>query len=328
MATATRPLRLDTIELSDNPLDYYPDEGLLKAFEIAVALGKPLLLSGEPGTGKTKFAHWAARKLSIQTDGQPGAFLPDPFIFPVKSTSLAGDLFYHYDAIGHFRSGAQKAAQYIRLEALGQAIAHAFDEGSKDLDTLVDIGNLKRAGRDSAYVPQARSSVILIDEADKAPREFPNDLLHEIENYAFRIPELACGLSRPRKGPCRIVTIITSNSEKNLPNAFLRRCVFYNINFPADKLLEIAKLKLQLGNAEYDAAINKAITEFMKLRDAATNKKPTTSEFLDWLGVLQSNGLLKGGKFPPDGSNAEDSAIYQASMSTLLKTTDDLRSVA
>ncbi len=322
----TRDLILKTIRLSDDPLDYYPDEGLLKAFEIAVALGKPLLLSGEPGTGKTKFAHWAAKKLSLQgAEGTAGSFLPKPYVFPVKSTSQASDLFYSYDAVGHFRSGQGAAQSFITLQALGQAFAHTYEAGSPMLDELKGIRNLAKE-----TVP--RSSVVLIDEVDKAPREFPNDLLHEIENYSCWIPEISCALQRAKDGVSRIAVIITSNSEKNLPNAFLRRCVFYHISFPKDKLLEIAKLKLRIGDSSYDKRINDAIDEFMKLRDRATNKKPTTSEFLDWLGVLRENGLLDSGIPPaPPADVAKLSAsetatqdLYRASKSTLLKTTDDL----
>ena len=172
---------------------------------------------------------------------------------------------------------------------------------------------------------EPRSSVVLIDEIDKAPREFPNDLLNELEDYAFDIRELNRAIKRPREEHCRIVIIITSNSEKNLPNAFLRRCVFYHINFPEDKLLDIAKLKLRIKDEQYDAAINAAIAEFMKMRAAATNKKPTTSEFLDWLGVLRNYSLLEDGKLPVVADDSEDAIRYKASAATLLKTTDDIR---
>jgi MoxR-like ATPase len=326
--TDVRDFILKTIRLSDNPLDYYPEEGLLKAFEIAVALNKPLLLSGEPGTGKTKFAHFAARKLSKQTADSTAPFLPDPFVFPVKSTSVANDLFYNYDAVGHFRSEQKDAQPFITLQAMGMAFAQTHDGGSASLDVLKGIRNFNKSSGDGP-----RSSVVLIDEIDKAPREFPNDLLHEMENYECWVPELSCKLTRNKESERRIAVIITSNSEKNLPNAFLRRCVFYHIEFPEGKLLEIAKLKLNLrDNDQYNARIEKAVRSFMDMRERATNKKPTTSEFLEWVAVLRDNGLLDANELPPLPVNPEQptreerelQSRYDASGTVLLKTTDDV----
>lgn len=315
---ATRDFILKTIRLSDNPLDYYPDEGLLKAFEIAVALNKPLLLSGEPGTGKTKFAHYAARRLSQQTAADPAPFLPDPFVFPVKSTSVAADLFYNYDAVGHFRSGQPAAQPFITLQAMGQAFAETFEGGAASLSALQGIRNFRK--EDTA---QPRSSVVLVDEIDKAPREFPNDLLHEMEAYSCWIPELSCQLTRSREPERRVAVIITSNSEKNLPNAFLRRCVFYHINFPKEKLLEIAKLKMRVDDS-YDKRIGRAIDLFMDMRERARNKKPTTSEFLEWIAVLRDEGLLDASELPPQAHAPEHVKSYAASNSVLLKTADDV----
>jgi len=317
-------IRIDTIRMSDNPEDYYVQDGLLKALEIAIALGKPLLLSGEPGTGKTRLAYWAAQQLAKQTATQPAAFLPAPFTFPVKSTSQAAELFYYYDAVSHFRmQGAGTTAQFIELKALGLAIAQAHGSASDAVSALQGIRNFNA----EKVAAEPRSSVVLIDEIDKAPREFPNDLLNELEDYAFDIREINRTIKRPPVEQCRIVVIITSNSEKNLPNAFLRRCVFYHINFPEDKLLDIAKLKLRINDDQYDAAINAAITEFMKMRVAATNKKPTTSEFLDWLGVLRNYSLLDKDKLPLNIADTASDEVqkYKASAATLLKTTDDIR---
>lgn len=319
-----RNLRIDSVRLSEDPGDYYPSEGLLKALEIAIALGKPLLLSGEPGTGKTQFAYWAAHKLAAQTAGQPYAYLPRPFIFPVKSNSESSELFYSYDAVGHFRSGGGAAQEFIELNALGLAIAQSFGAKAPELAAWSGVKNLSGNTTSAKRIAdEPRSSVVLIDEIDKAPREFPNDLLHEIESGSFHVPELHAGLERRRDNPCRTTVIITSNSEKNLPNAFLRRCVFFHIEFPASMLLTIAKLRLQTGDdAAYDTAITRAIAAFMALREKATAKKPTTSELLDWLGVLRLNGLLEKAEFPP--TSAEGRAAYEASIATLLKTTDDL----
>ncbi|MBS1616598.1 MAG: MoxR family ATPase [Bacteroidetes bacterium] len=320
----TRALRIDSIRLSEDPGDYYPSEALLKAFEIAIALGKPLLLSGEPGTGKTQFAYWAAHKLAAQTQGQPNAYLPKPFFFPVKSSSQSAELFYQYDAVAHFRSGGGDARPFVTLRALGLAYAQSLGALSPALAGLKGIGNLNGdAANSEAILPEARSSVVLIDEIDKAPREFPNDLLHEIENGSFYAPELHTGIQRNPDKDCRTTLILTSNSEKNLPNAFLRRCVFFHIEFPASILISIARLRLQTGtDTRYDAAIAQAIEVFLSLREKASTKKPTTSELLDWLGVLRLNGLLDKPEFPP--TSAEARAQYDASIATLMKTTEDM----
>jgi MoxR-like ATPase len=331
LTTNDRDFILKTIKLSDDALDYYADEGLRKAFEIAVALNKPLPLSGEPGTGKTKFAHYAAKKLSIQTEKDKAPFLPKPFVFPVKSTSVANDLFYTYDAVGHFRNKDEnKGAQaFITLQAMGLAFAETHEGGSAPLELLKGIPNFKKAAGAGP-----RSSVVLIDEIDKAPREFPNDLLHEMENYECWMSELSSVMERnkAKDAPARIAVIITSNSEKNLPNAFLRRCVFYHIEFPEGKLLEIAKLKMNLKNDNrYNTHIEKAIKNFMDLRASATNKKPTTSEFLEWVAVLRDNGLLDASELPPtpvdpkQPTDAEQTLLanYAASGTVLVKTTDD-----
>jgi MoxR-like ATPase len=310
-------IELDKIYLNNNAIDYVADEGLIKAVEIAIALGKPLLVSGEPGTGKTKLAEYVAMQLSIQTEGQPFAFLPKPYIFNTKSTSVSTDLFYFYDAVSHFRSqhAATTTGQFIELKPMGLAIAQTHGLQSQDLEGIGNIGNLTEKYLDK----QPRSSVVLIDEIDKAPREFPNDLLNEMENYKFDIKEINQSLGRC-SSDCRIVVIMTSNSEKNLPNAFLRRCVFYHIGFPdKEKLLQIAKKRLMIQNSEYDTLIEKAIDEFNSIRSRTMNKKPSTSEFLDWVNLLRHYNLLNNNSFAPDKINP----LYEATRSTLIKNYDD-----
>lgn len=310
-------IELDKIFLNNNAIDYVADEGLIKAVEIAIALGKPLLISGEPGTGKTKLADFVAMQLSLQTEGKPYAFLKDPYVFNTKSTSISTDLFYFYDAVSHFRSqhADTTTEQFIELKPMGLAIAQTHGLGSNDLQGIQKIGNLSEAHLD----PQPRSSVVLIDEIDKAPREFPNDLLNEMENYRFDIKEINQSVSRCASD-CRILVIMTSNSEKNLPNAFLRRCVFYHISFPdKNKLLQIAKKRLMIQNSEYDALIEKAIDEFNNIRNRAMNKKPSTSEFLDWVNLLKHYNLLNNNSFAPDSKNP----LYEATKSTLIKNYED-----
>ncbi|MEO5682742.1 MAG: MoxR family ATPase [Chitinophagaceae bacterium] len=310
-------IELDKIYLNNNAIDYVADDGLIKAVEIAIALGKPLLVSGEPGTGKTKLADYVAMQLAIQTAEKPLSFLNKPFVFNTKSTSISTDLFYFYDAVSHFRSqhANTTTAQFIELKPMGLAIAQTHGMDNTDLAGIQGIGNLSADVLDA----QPRSSVVLIDEIDKAPREFPNDLLNEMETYKFDIKEINQSVSRSNS-ECRILVIMTSNSEKNLPNAFLRRCIFYHIGFPdKEKLLLIARKRLMIENDEYDGLINKAIDEFNTIRSRAMNKKPSTSEFLDWINLLKHYNLLNNNSFAPGNTNA----LYEATKSTLIKNYED-----
>jgi len=288
--------------------------------EIAIALGKPLLVSGEPGTGNTKLADYVAAQLALQTTGQANSFIDKPYVFNTKSTSVASDLFYTYDAVSHFRS--QKSdlptEAFIEVRALGLAIAQSHGGDSSALSPFKKLGNFNEAISDA----HPRSSVVLIDEIDKAPREFPNDLLNEIEHYSFDMRELNAGL---RKAPndSRIIVIMTSNSEKNLPNAFLRRCIFYHIEFPdKEKLKAIARLRLRMEDEKYNGLLDKAIEEFNRLRNLSVNKKPSTSEFLDWMNVLEKFKLLGYDHFPPRHGD-KDFDLFDSTKSTLIKSLDD-----
>ncbi len=308
---------LDKIIMNNRPIDYVADDKLIKAVEISIALGKPLLVSGEPGTGKTKLADYVAAQLHLQTKGQPNAFLPDPLIFNTKSTSVSTDLFYFYDAVSHFRSqhADVQTEQFIELAPLGLAIAQTHGADADAVKSLRGIRNV----REGALLPEPASSVVLIDEVDKAPREFPNDLLNEMENYQFTIRELN-KLVRRAKNDANIIVILTSNSEKNLPNAFLRRCVFYHIEFPdKSKLLEIARKRLTIDDPAYDKAIENAIDRFNEIRQKAMNKKPSTSEFLDWINLLKANNLLNTGTY----STGTGNPLMDASMGVLIKNFDD-----
>ena len=310
-------IEINKIFLNNNAIDYVADEGLIKAVEIAIALGKPLLVSGEPGTGKTKLADYVAAQLYNQTKEKANSFLEVPFVFNTKSTSISTDLFYFYDAVSHFRSqhASLKTEQFIELTPMGLAIAQTHGLDAASLKGLSDIGNFN----ENNIKREPRSSVVLIDEVDKAPREFPNDLLNEMENYQFNIREINQQVQRA-DNECNIIVIMTSNSEKNLPNAFLRRCVFYHIDFPdKEKLLKIAKKRLTINNSEYDDLIEKAIDEFNLIRSKTMNKKPSTSEFLDWINLLQFYKLLKNDSFKPDNPDP----VYSATKGVLIKNYDD-----
>ncbi|MBO9205447.1 MULTISPECIES: AAA family ATPase [Niastella] len=335
-------IQLHDFTLNNAWKDYIPAKGMVDAIEMAIALNKPLLVTGEPGTGKTKLADWVAGQLAFQTRKDPAPFCPTPFSFYTKSTSVAADLFYNYDAVSHFGkvqrqnisekfSEAEQdkiTREHIELKAMGLAIAQTH---GLQLETLQNIRNYKGKDNNGAMENVPMSSVVLVDEVDKAPREFANDLLNEIEKYRFEIKEINKVIERAENG-CRIVTILTSNDEKTLPNAFLRRCVFYHIDFPdPDRLLEIVKLKLGINAADtaYDAALMGAIARFEEVRNKVLNKKPTTSELLDWVNILYHDRT-------EDGKNklvGADGKLYEKALDSkyygvLAKTNVDLEAVS
>ncbi len=230
---------------------YLTSEGLQAAVNCALALERPLLVKGEPGTGKTLLAEAIARGLGL------------PLVtWNVKSTSRAQDGLYVYDTVqrlydSRFGDGdVRDIKKYIRLGPLGDAFA------AKD------------------------RRVLLIDEVDKADIEFPNDLLHELDRMRFRIVETdeeVVAAHRP-------VVVITSNNEKELPDAFLRRCVFHFIEFPDAELM---KRIVAVHHPDLDERLAaQAIEIFYELRGfTRLRKRPSTSELIDWIAVLRSAGL-------------------------------------
>lgn len=280
-------------------IHYLADPGLESALKVALELEMPLLITGEPGTGKTQAAYWAAKALTYESaDGQSDIPLQTKVLrFNTKTTSVAKDLFYRYDAIRHFRASrgeqpqAVSALQFVSLEALGKAIL--------------------------AGAPYRRY-VVLVDEIDKAPRDFPNDVLFEFEEMAFRIEEadakdfaelpehfwqeklelaelgvalenvvLEQSVLQLAKGAPKPLLILTSNSEKNLPDAFLRRCVFYHIPFPEEeeRLAEIVSANVQLS-PKYEKMLGAIIREFLDIRKKGLRKLPATAELVRWVEIL------------------------------------------
>ena len=231
--------------------DYVASEELMASVNIAMALEKPLLIKGEPGTGKTQLAQAVATALNKRL-----------IIWNIKSTTKAQDGLYIYDTIqrlydGQFgESGVDDIARYIKLGKLGEA----FD--SED------------------------QVVLLIDEIDKADLEFPNDLLWELDQMEFYINET----KKTIKAKHRPVVIITSNAEKELPDAFLRRCIFHYIDFP-DKELMAQIVKVHYPNVE-ENLLNAAMDTFYDIRNIHDiRKKPSTSELIDWVNALQIGGI-------------------------------------
>ena len=290
---AERNLRLPLFEAAqelNDPHFYLADPGLRDAVNVALTLGQPLLLTGEPGTGKTQLAYSLAYELN----------LPPPLVFNTKTTSTARDLFYRYDALGHFHDAHIKSAtaksarpdpeKYVVYEALGLAIL--LSQEPKEADPFLPEP-LRGHG--------PTRSVVLLDEIDKAPRDLPNDVLNEMENMSFQVHET--GRSFLSSAGFRPIVILTSNSEKNLPDAFLRRCIFYHIQFPdRPRLREIVNRRLLLADNFTSVMLETALHHFEEIRKLELRKKPATAELLSWLRILQKLGLAPANGGPQPAS--------------------------
>jgi MoxR-like ATPase len=288
--------------------DYLPEPGLVDAVNVALALGEPLLLTGEPGTGKTQLAwHVSMQILPPDRLGKPR----EPLVFEAKSTSTAKELFYSYDTLGRFhksKEGSARNIDYISYNALGKAILLA----NRPEDVK---GWLPEHGVGFVH-DGPRRSVVLIDEVDKAPRDFPNDILNELDSMYFHIPELGNEVVSAPKD-MKPVLIITNNSEKSLPDAFLRRCVYYNVPFPDPaKLSEIVQCRLRKAPGPY---LSEAVDFFLLLRrdDSGLRKKPATAELLGWLMYLSDR--------IPDKQKTlrANTEVLRSSMAALVKNAED-----
>lgn len=240
--------------------NYVATEDLMVAVNAAITLQRPLLVKGEPGTGKTVLAEEIAKSLGKKL-----------ITWSIKSTTRAQQGLYEYDAVSRLRDSQ-----------LGDARVH-------DIANYIVKGKLWEAFEDES------APVLLIDEIDKADIEFPNDLLQELDRmefFVYETQETIRAINRP-------IVIITSNNEKELPDAFLRRCFFHYIRFPdAETMAEIVAVHFPDIQKRL---VSEALNLFYDMRDVGgLKKKPSTSELLDWLKLLMAEDL------PPEALRARD----------------------
>ncbi|MBW4502263.1 MAG: MoxR family ATPase [Scytonema hyalinum WJT4-NPBG1] len=245
------------ITIRDEKEPYLPDDKLVEAVNLAIALGRPLLLQGEPGCGKTRLAYAVAYALGLPLE-----------VSYIKSTSRAQDLLYTYDAVNR----------------LYDAQLGAEGERSRDIRNYISLGPLGKAIARAQY---GRRSVVLIDEIDKADLDFPNDLLWELDRLEFRVTEAPDIYYAVGDNPVlRPIVFVTHNEEKALPTAFLRRCIFHYVEFPpTQEDLQQVLATHQIPNQKLS---KKAIEVLLELRKLDLSKRPGLSELLDWVGYLEA----------------------------------------
>ncbi|MDK4705488.1 MoxR family ATPase [Rhizobium sp. CNPSo 4062] len=258
--------------------DYIADKDLMVAVNAAIRLERPLLVKGEPGTGKTELARQVAAALGFEL-----------IEWNVKSTTRAQQGLYEYDAVSRLRDSQ-----------LGDIRVH-------------DVRNYIRQGKLWQAFTSPTKCVLLIDEIDKADIEFPNDLLQELDRMEFHVYESGETI----RAAVRPIVIITSNNEKELPDAFLRRCFFHYIRFPDMETLK------RIVEVHYpgikQTLVHAALTQFFEIRDVpGLKKKPSTSEALDWIRLLVADDI------DPETLRADAKGVLPKLHGALLKNEQDV----
>ncbi len=249
---------------------YLPSQKLIDVVNLSIYLGRPLLLKGEPGCGKTQLALAVAYELGLDLE-----------TWYVKSTSRAKDGLYVYDTVGRLRDAQLAASGSLTIEEKKR-----FD----DPTSYVRLGTLGRA------FTNPKRTVVLIDEIDKADIDFPNDLLIELDEQIIKIEEVReGGKEKEIKAINPPIVFITSNDEKDLSDAFLRRCLFYYVHFPSyEQIVQIVKYRFP---DIADELTNTAVARFMQLRESLGgdtgkfSKNVSTSELLDWIRAMKRDSL-------------------------------------
>jgi MoxR-like ATPase len=266
---------------------YQLEPGLETAINMALAVGAPLLVTGGPGTGKTQLAYFLGDYFGIEIR----AYL-------VKSTSTARDLQYDFDAVGYLQS------------------AYAAEHGAprRERKDFLKPGPLWRAYEDD------NPSVLLIDEIDKPPRDFPNDLLHELDQGWFPHPFEKDGKGEPVKVPKTPhkppIVVITSNVERRLPGPFLRRCVFHHIALTAKLVRDAVDARVKEFPNLPEPVRRRAIERFWEIHGCELQKPPSTAELLVWLAVVNALGV--------DAKELDKPAGELPALGSLIKDKDDL----
>lgn len=329
-------LSLTRIESTVNPeernsaVDYLVyDEALVAATEAAIALGKPLLLTGEPGIGKSVYARWIAHQLG-------GG---DCLKYVIKSDTAARDLFYQFNTLERFRDNQRANTsepsestllKYVSYNALGWAFLNSMGQNAAERAGLISAKDNRFEFEKIVETPCR--SVVLIDEIDKAPRDVPNDILDEIDTRVFRLQELD-NLEVVADPAYQPVVVITSNSERDLPKPFLRRCIYYHMHIPeqgfvvagesmssARILADIANARIGARYAGADNFIGDAVRVYQYIRDhASLRHQPGVAELLDWLGDMAAIGVKPGSRL----KDFPEAALLHSLQATLCKDPQD-----